>query len=36
MPEENTQTTVLPVPPREDLDDLIFRWEAQEWLASER
>jgi hypothetical protein len=36
MQEDVKVIAAPPVPPHEDVDDLIFRWEPNEWLVSER
>jgi len=36
MPDSNNDAISVRTEPRQDVDDLIFRWEPGEWLISER
>lgn len=36
MPDSNIDASGVQTEPKGDVDDLIFRWEPDEWLISER
>jgi hypothetical protein len=36
MPEKNSEAAGTPAEPKKDVDDLIFRWESEQWPISER